>query len=266
MQDVGKNIARLRRERDMTQVELAEKLMVSYQAVSSWERGLTMPDVSKLPEISQILKVSIDELLGNSKQAEMVKHVLKQGSGVFSTQEPQLGHQLGQIAEIAPALKPSQLDDLVETARKNIRHIDIDGLYELAPYMEQHVIDQLAQQIAEVDGIDIDELCELAEYLSKEALVELAEKAKDAGDVENLCSIAPYLSKETLGQLALKVANIDDIENLCYLAPYISLEVLQQLALRALENDCDIDELASLTSYLSKKQMSELVIKAFGKQ
>ena len=66
MQEIGVRISNLRKERDMTQLELADKMGVSYQAVSSWERGATMPDISRLPDISQVLGVSIDELLGNS--------------------------------------------------------------------------------------------------------------------------------------------------------------------------------------------------------
>jgi len=262
MQDVGRNIARLRREYDMTQVELADKLMVSYQAVSSWERGLTMPDVSKLPDISQVLKVSIDELLGNARQADMVRHVLNEGSDVLGASKP----QLSEIAEMAPVLKPSQLDNLVESATKNTPKIDIDGLCEIAPHLERHVVDQLARQIVEAEGVGIDELCELAPFISEEMLAELAQKAADIGDIDGLCSIAPFLSEEYMGQLALKVAEIDDIGNLCYLAPHISEEVLQQLALRALENGCDVDELTYLTAHLSKERLSVLMIKAFGRQ
>lgn len=60
---LNENIARLRREAGMTQEELGQKVMVSTQAVSRWERGGT-PDVSMLPKIAQVFGVSIDELFG----------------------------------------------------------------------------------------------------------------------------------------------------------------------------------------------------------
>ena len=69
MEAMGKKISVLRKERDMTQTELADILGVTYQAVSSWERGQSMPDIAKLPDISQVLAVSIDDLLGNVKEA-----------------------------------------------------------------------------------------------------------------------------------------------------------------------------------------------------
>ncbi len=56
----GTKLAEARRARNMTQMELAEKLGISFQAVSSWERGNTMPDIAKLPEIAEILGVSVD--------------------------------------------------------------------------------------------------------------------------------------------------------------------------------------------------------------
>lgn len=45
----------------MTQMELADKLDISFQAVSNWERGNTMPDISKFPELAEIFHISVDE-------------------------------------------------------------------------------------------------------------------------------------------------------------------------------------------------------------
>ncbi|MBD5469377.1 MAG: helix-turn-helix transcriptional regulator [Lachnospiraceae bacterium] len=59
----GKQIACLRKNRGITQEELAQRLSVSPQAVSKWENGHTMPEVSILVELSEILGVTIDEIL-----------------------------------------------------------------------------------------------------------------------------------------------------------------------------------------------------------
>ena len=45
---IGKRIAELRKKRDMTQFEIADRLGISYQAVSNWERGNSMPDTAPL--------------------------------------------------------------------------------------------------------------------------------------------------------------------------------------------------------------------------
>ena len=59
----GNMVAALRKERGMTQLELAEKMGVTDKAVSKWERDLSFPDVSSIPKLAEILGVSVDELM-----------------------------------------------------------------------------------------------------------------------------------------------------------------------------------------------------------
>jgi len=61
--EIGSFIAKLRREKNLTQKDLASKLGVTDKAVSKWERGLGCPDVSLLETLSKVLNVSILELL-----------------------------------------------------------------------------------------------------------------------------------------------------------------------------------------------------------
>lgn len=60
---VGKLILKLRKEKNMTQKELAEAMNISDKTVSKWERGLGCPDVSLLSELSDILEVNIKKIL-----------------------------------------------------------------------------------------------------------------------------------------------------------------------------------------------------------
>ena len=62
---IGKKISVLRKQSGLTQMELADRLGISFQAVSNWERGNTMPDISKLPELAEIFGVSIETILGD---------------------------------------------------------------------------------------------------------------------------------------------------------------------------------------------------------
>ena len=74
IRQIGQRIASKRRELNMTQSNLADQLLVSYQAISNWERGNTLPDIEKLPQLATIFQLSIDELLGNSGVAVMHYH------------------------------------------------------------------------------------------------------------------------------------------------------------------------------------------------
>ena len=63
-------IYELRREREWTQEQLAQKLGVSYQAVSKWENAQACPDIALLPAIADLFEVSIDSLFGREKREE----------------------------------------------------------------------------------------------------------------------------------------------------------------------------------------------------
>ena len=62
-QKIGDLISKLRKEKGLTQKELADKLFITDRAVSKWERGLGCPDVSLLDDLSKILDISIIEIL-----------------------------------------------------------------------------------------------------------------------------------------------------------------------------------------------------------
>lgn len=64
---VGRQIALLRGCKGITQAELGERLGVSFQAVSKWERGETLPDVGILPELADILETTVDNILRGGK-------------------------------------------------------------------------------------------------------------------------------------------------------------------------------------------------------
>ena len=64
---MGKFIASLRKEKEMTQYELAEKIPISRDAVSKWESGKRCPDPQILVRLSEIFNVTINELLYGEK-------------------------------------------------------------------------------------------------------------------------------------------------------------------------------------------------------
>ena len=64
MTDFGKRLKTLRKSVDITQEQLADALGISYQAVSKWETGSGLPDISLLPGIAEFFGVSTDWLLG----------------------------------------------------------------------------------------------------------------------------------------------------------------------------------------------------------
>jgi len=65
---IGQFIKKIRQDNKLTQKELADKLGVTYQAVSKWENGKNVPDISIMKEISKMFNVDIDEILDGEKK------------------------------------------------------------------------------------------------------------------------------------------------------------------------------------------------------
>ena len=70
---MGEIISTLRREKGMTQKELADMLNITDKAVSKWERGMACPDTHIIPRVAEILGVSVEELM-NAKAAPANGH------------------------------------------------------------------------------------------------------------------------------------------------------------------------------------------------
>ena len=67
--NIGNNIKQLRQQKNMTQEQIAEKLGVTYQAVSKWENDISCPDITLLPSLAKKLGMTLDELLVGEEAA-----------------------------------------------------------------------------------------------------------------------------------------------------------------------------------------------------
>ncbi|MCL2519018.1 MAG: helix-turn-helix domain-containing protein [Oscillospiraceae bacterium] len=68
--NIGETIKKLRKQKDLTQEQLAEYLNISPQAISRWEINSTLPDITLVPMLANIFDVSSDTLLGIDIEAK----------------------------------------------------------------------------------------------------------------------------------------------------------------------------------------------------
>ena len=87
-QTIGKRIQALRKERGMTQKQLAAAVGVTPQAVSKWETDESCPDITALPLLAQTLGTSVDELLGGKRTSEPVLSGEVRDADVPTEEEP----------------------------------------------------------------------------------------------------------------------------------------------------------------------------------
>lgn len=70
---LGKVIAELRKENNMTQMDLAEKMCVTDKAVSKWERDISCPDIKTINKLAEIFNVDINMLLNTKVDTKSIK-------------------------------------------------------------------------------------------------------------------------------------------------------------------------------------------------
>ena len=74
---IGKFIAELRKEKNMTQQELADRLGITDRAVSNWENGRRLPDLSMITILAKELNVEVSELLNAKKMSKEELEILR---------------------------------------------------------------------------------------------------------------------------------------------------------------------------------------------
>lgn len=105
--NIGEVVKYNRQKRNMTQTELAACLNITPQAVSRWEMGISYPDIAILPRISEVLRVSADELLG-------IRPWRDGGNGLTGAGEGISGGAGGCHGYQDPVLNQSQADSIFD--------------------------------------------------------------------------------------------------------------------------------------------------------
>lgn len=127
MMNIGTTIRKVRRQKDMTQEQLAEYLNVSVSAVSQWESDKTTPDISAIPAICHLLGITSDELLGIdiAQKQENIDKLIEEISEIS-----RVGHKREAYTRYKEALKqyPDSYDLMYHVASEYI-WLENDSFY-----------------------------------------------------------------------------------------------------------------------------------------
>ena len=224
MTEIGRRIATYRKEKGMTQMGLANELGVSYQAVSNWERGESMPDIAKLEDLSKELGASIDAILGNDKKSKAAES-LSHGKIPEDIKEV--------LPELLPVMTPQQIEESVEVIKDDA--LDASYLVAIAPFVERDTISGLADNLTE---IRFGQLVGLAPFISKSVVSKLLEqKVTEVLTISQLLSIAPFANKKVISARALQLEKGFSPMQLCGLAPFLEQGVLDIIIKPHSENE-----------------------------
>lgn len=213
---VAQKIREARISQNMTQMNLADAMEVSYQAVSNWERGNSMPDIAKLEQLCQILRLSIDELLGSGSAADTIIRVINKETPSDTESEP---IAMNDIQEIAPLLPPNDMEQLIKNSlsQQGENQIHFAELAGLAPFLDQDYLDELVREIP-VDSLK--ELASLAPFLQESTLSWLAGRLSETGNPE-IVGLYPYLPQEDLQKMAKHFIQGNDMKSLKSILPFV---------------------------------------------
>ena len=190
----GGYLSRLRKQADMTQSELADKLNVTHQAISRYEKGHCFPDVSILVRLAEVFGVTLDELIHagfpSKGESVLLENVAKGNTDISA-------ETVSDLMGVAPMLKPSVLQKLSENCKK--QGIDLTSLAELAEYLNDETVLSFLEHadFASVNGDLLTKLVPLLDIKSKSALFQkILDGQMDYHFLEILLPYAEYLTSQ----------------------------------------------------------------------
>lgn len=250
---IGSYISHLRKEADLTQVELADQLNVSHQAVSKWERGESIPDIGCLLELAKTFDKSVDQLLngGRHKQVgnleslvtNIVQNRPERAAELINSGETEVEG----LIEVAPLVKASSLRKV--TAPLNHQRFTFEHLIHLAPFLDSDSLDKLIQETKKTD-VEYEDIVSLAPFLKSNSLLTLIENNEGSPSFRNIINLAPFLhghAEQLIDQAEITHLKWQDI---AAIAPFVKSELLIRLIDETVEEPANIQEIINLAPFL----------------
>jgi transcriptional regulator with XRE-family HTH domain len=251
---IGAFISSLRKEKDLTQLELAEKVNVSHQAVSKWERGESLPDIQTLVDVAKLFKVSVDQMLSGGKKGGKFNNV---GPVVEKITTNEWNEAAGIINEgktttdelisIAPLLKKNVLKDITSNVTSD--HFTIDQITQLAPFLDKGALNDLMEKVA-FDEVSVDQVVDLAPFINVGSIPKLLESNVSNLTLEHLISLAPFMDKNLDQMLQKKELDIIQVHQIESLAPFVNSNTLVDL-LEKCDEPLKFNHLINLAPFLN---------------
>ena len=241
-QRIGANIMKARKAKGYTQMTLADALGVSFQAVSNWERGQTCPDIANLSELSRVLNLSIDELLGNRRAAEITREIAEDKTPELQPEE---------LQQVAPLLTGEQADKAAGVSAS-----DFAALAALAPFLSEEFLGEAVITLYDLSG-SLDRAMSLAPFMAEDDIGELASLIVPKEGVAGLTKLAPFMNEDELGDFVLEQFQKGGLKDINSLLPFLNDDVLCELAEQLLKKG-DLKAILPLAPFLDEDILDEV--------
>ena len=233
---VGKTIAKLRQNKNMTQQQLAAALNVSHQAVSKWETGAALPDVQTLMALTRLFGITMEQLLNGEVPEDRVEAAKPASpfdepiqnignfvnnivNGIFRPEKkdpdgaPEAGEAGAEATEPDGEDADGACDAEANAAPEAVEAFDVQRLLQMAPFMSKEAVDEIVLENKE--KLSAGDIARFAPYVSQECLEKLIHDSEEQINWDTLRRVAPFLKRETVDQLAKTAAQNGDFVKRC---------------------------------------------------
>lgn len=255
--NIASVIAELRKKNNMTQSALAEKLDVSYQAVSKWERGESLPDISLLPKIADIFGISIDQLirgtldLEDEKQIETATKLVVEAANETITEEKEKNIE-NVIEQIAPMVKPSLMEKMMNKIENKFNG-NSTALY---PFMSQADF----SEFIESNGHELclnEEIKKMMPFLNRDNRSKVVDIIVEHHNYSEVKKIAPFLNQEQLGNI-IDAMKADGETNFKSLLPFLDRRNRNKVMDTIIQGK-ELDKLSNIYPFMDNETKEKLV-------
>lgn len=242
MAKLGRNISTARKTKNYTQGRLAEELGVSHQAISSWENGLTSPDIGNLKELSRIFDVTIDELMDNKLMSAAMQKVDKQEA---LNQE--------EFLSVAPILPPKEIEEVLD--HQDVR-FDFSAIVELLPYLESETLTEWVK--AEQAPHHLSDLSPLFPFLDEEGLNVLIERYPI--NVDSAQALFPFLEEAQIESIAHIELESKTLREVASLFPFMDEKKIDEMVYAlAMNKRADAKAITSAAPFMSEQGIKRVM-------
>ena len=270
-QTVGKTIATLRQQADLSQQALADLCSVTHQAVSKWEKGLALPDMQTMLFLSKYFSVSMEDILtGNlpvsadgekapEQDAEIQDEILSEAADIAADMEAE--------NEVDPAVWDDDAEE-IPGEKEEIPAMPWQEICHLVPFASAATLDQLVYaNLEKGETADWKIVSHLMPFVSQSTVDELLDHCPDRlWDWKHARSALPFASREKIEQMFFQFLKEMDVQKLTEIAPFVSGKFMAQ-AIREMGDSVDADlAIKRLLPFLPREMVDELILRKAGQQ
>lgn len=172
---VGERITELRKQRNMSQGQLANAMDVSRQAVSKWENGLAIPDTQKMIKLAEVLDSDVEFIATGRKGAS---------SAPVTEAQPQVIEKIVEVEKIVPRVieKVVEVEKIVPQVVEKI--VEVEKFVEVPTTVEVEKIVEVPTTVEKV--VEVEKIVEVPTPVEVEKIVEVEKEVEKLVEVERV--------------------------------------------------------------------------------